>query len=201
MHAYENLPLQPTGIVVAALLIIFHLWMILKSPSAMAFLKKFPRNYKAGKIIMGIGMTWFWLLIIPDKFFFKSPIAMDLQDFNSLKTIMALGVPLIAYLIITECKEFLAVRGLGLVLLMAAAPMLGAAWQEPHTFKILLPLYAYAMVTKALFMVGMPYLTRDLITWATANPGRFKSLGVAGLAYGIAMLVCAILYWGTLPVA
>lgn len=145
---------------------------------------------------MGIGMAWFWLLIIPDKFFFKSPIAMDLQDFNSLKTIMALAVPLVAYLIITECKEFLAVRGLGLCLLMAAAPLLAAAWQEPHTFKFLMPLYAYAMITKGLFMVGMPYMTRDLINWATSSPGRFKMVSIAGLAYGVAILACTILFWG-----
>lgn len=145
---------------------------------------------------MGIGMTWFWLLIIPDKFFFTSPIAMDLQDFNSLKTIMALAVPLVAYLVITECKEFLAVRGLGLCLLIAAAPLLGAAWQEPHTMKILMPLYAYAMIIKGLFMVGMPYMTRDLINWATSNDGRFKLLSLAGLSYGVAILLCTILFWG-----
>jgi len=121
---------------------------------------------------------------------------MDLQDFNSLKTIMALAVPLVAYLIITECKEFLAVRGLGLCLLMAAAPLLAAAWQEPHPFKFLMPLYAYAMIIKGLLMVGMPYMTRDLISWATSSAGRFKMLSLAGLAYGVGILACTILFWG-----
>lgn len=199
MHAYEKISLSSAGYVLAAFIIIIHLWMVLKPASVMAHLKAFPRNYNAGKLLMGIGMAWFWLLIIPDKFFFKSPIAMDLQDFNSLKMIMTFGVPLVAYLIITECKEFLAVRGLGLCLLMAAAPLLAAAWQEPHTFKFLMPLYAYAMISKALFMVGMPYLTRDLINWATASTSRFKILSIAGLIYGIAVLVCTILFWGKLP--
>lgn len=171
----------------------------MKPTKVMTYLKALPRNYSAGKILMGIGLAWFWLLIIPDKFFFKSPLAMDLQDFNRLKMIMAFGVPLVGYLIITECKEFLAVRGLGLCLLMAAAPLLAAAWQEPHTFKFLMPLYAYAMITKGLFMVGMPYLTRDLINWATASPTRFKMLSFAGLAYGIAVLACTFLFWGKLP--
>lgn len=196
MHAYETISLSSAGYVLAAFIIIIHLWMVLKPAGAMTYLKGFSRNYGIGRIFMGIGMAWFWLLIIPDKFFFKSPIAMDLQDFNSLKTIMALAVPLVAYLIITECKEFLAVRGLGLCLLMAAAPLLAAAWQEPHTFKFLMPLYAYAMITKGLFMVGMPYMTRDLINWATSSPGRFKMVSIAGLAYGVAILACTILFWG-----
>ncbi len=196
MHAYENISLSSAGYVLAAFLIIIHLWMVLKPAGAMTYLKGFSRNYGIGRILMGIGMAWFWMLIIPEKFFFTSPIAMDLQDFNRLKVIMALAVPLVAYLIITECKEFLAVRGLGLCLLMAAAPLLAAAWQEPHTFKFLLPLYAYAMIIKGLFMVGMPYMTRDLINWATSSPARFKILSLAGLAYGVAILACTILFWG-----
>ena len=196
MHAYEQISLSSAGYVLAAFIIIIHLWMVLKPSNAMSFFKGFPRNYGVGRILMGIGMAWFWLLIIPDKFFFSSPIAMDLQDFNSLKMIMAFAVPLITYLIITECKEFLAVRGLGLCLLMAAAPLLAAAWQEPHTLKILIPIYAYAMIIKGLLMVGMPYLTRDLFNWATASTGRFKILSLVGLAYGIAILASSILFWG-----
>jgi hypothetical protein len=196
MHAYEKISLSSAGYVLAAFIIILHLWMILKPTSAVAYFKGFPRNYRIGKILMGIGMAWFWLLIIPEKFFFNSPIAMDLQDFNSLKMIMAFAVPLVAYLIITECKEFLAVRGLGLCLLMAAAPLLAAAWQEPHTLKILIPIYAYAMIIGGLLMVGMPYLTRDLINWSTSSSSRFKLLSLAGLTYGIAILICSIFFWG-----
>lgn len=195
MHAYENISLSSAGYVLAAFIIALHLWMVLKPTGAMNFLNKFPRNYNIGRILMGIGMFWFWMLIIPDKFYFKSPIAMDLQDFNSLKTILSLAVPLVAYLVITECKEFLAVRGLGLCLLMAAAPLLAAAWQEPHTFKLLMPLYAYGMIIKGLFMVGMPYMTRDLINWATSSTGKFRILSIAGLAYGVAVLACTILFW------
>jgi hypothetical protein len=198
MHAYEKISLSSAGFVLAAVLIALHLWMLLKPVAVMSFLKGFPRRHSLGGILLGVGMFWFWMLIMPDAFF-KSPIAMDLQDFNSLKKIMFFAVPLITYLMITECKEFLAVRGLGLCLLMAAAPLLAAAWQEPHAFKFLIPLYAYAMVIKGLFMVSMPYLTRDLINWATSSTARFRILSLSGLAYGIAVLTSAILFWGKLP--
>lgn len=201
MHPYEKISLSSAGFTLAAFIIILHLWMVLKPNSAMNYLKGFPRNYSVAKILIGIGMFWFWMLIIPEKgkFFFTSPIAMDLQDFNSLKVILAIGVPLVTYLVITECKDFLAVRGLGVCLLMAAAPLLAAAWQEPHPFKFLIPLYAYAMIVKGLFMVGMPYMTRDLISWATANNGRFRVLSIAGLLYGAGVLACALLFWSKLP--
>ena len=108
---------------------------------------------------------------------------------------MAFAVPLVAYLVITECKEFISIRGLGLCLLMAAAPLLAAAWQEPHTLKNLIPLYAYAMIIKGLIMVGMPYLTRDLITWATENNKRFKMLTISGLVYGGILLISSMFLW------
>lgn len=194
MHAYEKIPLNLAGYVLAIALIASHLWMVLKPVEAKEFFKSFPRNIKLGRIFMAVGMFWFWMLIVPEKIF-TSPLAMDLQDFNSLKIIMAFVVPLVAYLVITECTEFLAVRGLGLCLLMAAAPLLAAAWQEPHTLKNLIPLYAYAMIIKGLVMVGMPYITRDLISWASASNSRFKIMSLAGLSYGVIVLLCSIIFW------
>jgi len=194
MHAYEKIPLNIAGYLLAFALIALHFWMLRKPASATTFLQKFPRNVKIGQILMGVGMFWFWLLIVPSRIL-TSPLAMDLQDFNSLKFIMAFAVPLVAYLVITECKEFISIRGLGLCLLMAAAPLLAAAWQEPHTLKNLIPLYAYAMIIKGLIMVGMPYLTRDLITWATENNKRFKMLTISGLVYGGILLISSMFLW------
>ncbi len=191
MHPYEDIPLNLAGYALAAWLILSHLWMLVKSDEAMAFLKKFPRNHVAGIILMSVGMTWFWLLIVP----FKSPIAMDLGEFNGAKSILLIAVPVVAYLMITGVKEFLAVRGLGVVALMAAAPLLAAAFMEPATGKLLVPIFAYGMLTVGLFCVGMPYLLRDAITWAVASSGRFKALAFGGLVYGIAVLTAAILWW------
>ncbi|MFT5882242.1 MAG: hypothetical protein ACI9FG_000742 [Crocinitomicaceae bacterium] len=191
MHAYEDIPLNLAGYAIAVWLILLHLWMLVKSDEAMAFLKKFPRNQIAGAILMSIGMTWFWFLIVP----FKSPIAMDLGEFNGAKKILLIAVPVVAYLMITGVKEFLAVRGLGIVSLMAAAPLLAAAWMEPATGRLLVPIFAYGMLTVGLFCVGMPYLLRDAITWAIASSGRFKALAFGGFAYGIAVLACSILWW------
>ena len=191
MHLYEDIPLNLAGYALAAWLILSHLWMLVKSDEAMAFLKKFPRNHIVGAILMAIGMAWFWLLIVP----FKSPISMDLGEFNGAKTILLVAVPVVAYLMITNVKEFLAVRGLGVITLMAAAPLLAAAFMEPATGKLLVPIFAYGMLTVGLFCVGMPYLLRDAITWVIASSGRFKILAFSGFAYGIAVLACSILWW------
>lgn len=191
MHAYETIPLSTAGYALAAWLIVSHLWMLVKPDEAITALRNFPRHKTAGTILMAIGMFWFWLLVVP----FNSPISMDLGEFNASKNILLAVVPIVAFLMITRVREFLAVRGLGVVALMAAAPLLGAAWQEPATGKLLIPIFAYAMLTAGLFFVGMPFVMRDAITWATQSAERFKLLTLGGLVYGIVVLACAIIWW------
>jgi hypothetical protein len=92
-------------------------------------------------------------------------------------------------------KDFLAVRALGLVGLMVASPLLEAAFLKDPGSRLLVPIYAYALLTAAMFWVGMPYLFRDAVTWATANPRRWTMLSLAGLSYGVVTLVCALAFW------
>ena len=192
MHPYEKIPLNTAGFVLAAFIIGLHLWMIFKQSDAIDFLQNFARNYVAGTIFMVIGIIWFWLIVMPEGY---NPIAMELNDFNKVKPILLIVVPVGGFFVITQMKEFLAVRGLGLVCLMAGAPLLAAAWQEPHSFKFLLPLYAYGMIINAILWVSMPYIFRDTVKWATSNENRFKMLSIAGLVYGIAILACSITVW------
>ncbi|SHJ96308.1 hypothetical protein SAMN02745181_2887 [Rubritalea squalenifaciens DSM 18772] len=194
MHPYEEIPLNTAGYILGVWLILVHVWMLTKSDNAMAFLKRLPRNYPFGIAFMAAGMFWFWLLIIPERVF-KSPLAMDLGEFNAAKTALFILVPIVTYIMIDRVREFLAVRGLGVIALMAAAPLLAAAWMEPAPGKLLIPIFSYGLLTAGLFWVGMPYLFRDAITWAIAKKSRFQALAFAGLTYGIAVLACALVWW------
>jgi hypothetical protein len=98
-------------------------------------------------------------------------------------------------LVVSFVPEFLAVRALGALLLLAASPVLHAAFLQPQTSRLLVPILAYVWVLGGMFLVGMPYLLRDGITWATANPGRWKMASAGGVAYGALMLVVAAIAW------
>jgi hypothetical protein len=41
----------------------------------------------------------------------------------------------------------------------------------------------------------MPYLFRDAVSWVTANQKRWTLASAAGLAYGLAILICAFAFW------
>jgi hypothetical protein len=195
MHPYEKIPLNTIGYILAAWLIALHLWMLLKPAESKKFFVKLPRNKTLGPWLMGAGMLWFWLLVAPDKLGIFSKLQMDLGEFNRAKNIMRILVPVAAAGMIMHVKEFLAVRAIGLLALMVAAPLLYAAYLEPPASRLLIPILAYVLIFKGLFWVGMPFLMRDAITWVTKTDSRYKLAALGGLAYGIAVLVCAILWW------
>src|SRR5690606_38115162 len=141
-------------------LIALNLVMLAKPAACQAFLKKFPRNQMLGQILLGIGLAWFWLLIAPPGMGKLSALAMDLGEFNGAKPMLRLLAPVALVLVSISVKDFLAVRALGLVGLMAAAPLLDAAFLKDPDSRLLVPLYAYAMLTASMFFVGMPYLFR-----------------------------------------
>ena len=195
MHAYEKLPLFGTGIILGLWLIALHVLMLVKAEPVQGFLKKFPRNQQIGQVLIGVGLIWFWLLVQPTGKGALNFLAMELGEFDKAKPILRIAVPVSIILVGISVKEFLAVRALGLLGLMVAAPLLGAAYLEDPTSRLLIPIFAYALIIKSLYWVGMPYIFRDAVTWATADQGRWRMLCFGGLAYGIAVVACALLFW------
>ncbi|HSP41588.1 MAG TPA: hypothetical protein VLO11_01850 [Luteolibacter sp.] len=195
MHPYEHLSLFTVGIVLALWLIGVHTLMLAKPRLVGGFLKKFPRNHMLGQILLGIGMAWFWLLIAPENKGLISALAMDLGEFNGAKPLLQILVPVTLVLVATSVRDFLAVRALGVVGLMVASPLLESAFLEDPGTRLLVPVFAYLLLTASMFWVGMPYLFRDAVTWVTAKPARWRIASLAGLAYGAATLACALVFW------
>ncbi|MDP3850343.1 MAG: hypothetical protein Q8Q59_07565 [Luteolibacter sp.] len=197
MHPYEKLSLFTIGLILAAWLIGSHALMLAKPAMVQGFLKKFPRNQGTGQFLLGVGLAWFWLLIAPDNMGMISNLAMDLGEFNGAKPLLRILVPVSMVLVATSVRDFLAVRALGVVGLMAASPLLESAFLKDPGSRLLVPVYAYALLTASMFCVGMPYLFRDAVTWVTADSKRWTLASLAGLGYGVATLICAFAFWRT----
>ena len=195
MHPYEQLSLFTVGLILAIWLIGLHAIMLAKPAMMQEFLKKFPRDPMMGQILLGIGLAWFWLLIAPDNLGKLSALAMDLGEFNGAKGILRILVPVTLILVAISVRDFLAVRALGVVGLMVASPLLESAFLKDPSSRLLIPIFAYALLTASLFWVGMPYLFRDAVAWVTADQKRWTACSLAGLCYGFATLVCALAFW------
>lgn len=175
--------MKGTGIVLGLALIASHAWAMLKPTEAQAFLREFPRNAFWGTLLLTIGFIWSLLIIQ----------YMDMGEFFHLRRWFLIIVPAGFVGVLFYVREFLAVRALGSLMLLAAGPVLCAAFLQPQVSRLLLPILAYAWIIGGMFLVGMPYLMRDWVQWATSGRSRWKMLSVSGLAYGALLLVVAVI--------
>ena len=194
-HPYEMIPLFTVGILLGLWLVSSHALMLARPALVQGWLKKFPRNQTAGQVIMAVGMAWFWLLVAPDGLGKLSALQMDLGEFNNIKPLLRILVPAALIAVCISIRDFLAVRALGLLGLMIAAPLLDAAFLKDPASRLLVPAFAYFLLTNSLFWVGMPYLFRDTVTWVTATKSRWTLLSAAGFTYGAVTLICAFAFW------
>ena len=120
---------------------------------------------------------------------------MDLGEFTSYRSLFLIIIPIAAFLAIRYVEEFLAVRATGMLLLLAAEPVLEAAFLRPEKSRLLLVVLAYAWTIFGMFWVGMPYLMRNQIQWLVNSESRWKAAMYLGLAYGAAILACSFAFY------
>ncbi|MCE9518114.1 MAG: hypothetical protein K8R87_00870 [Verrucomicrobia bacterium] len=178
----SGLTLKTAGLALGVLLLAGHVVALMASDKLMSAAKTFPRNRGWGIALLLVATVWSLFLVKH----------MDMGEFFTWRERILIIVPVSFVLVVVYVPEFLAVRALGAVLLLASAPILQAAFLQPQTSRLLLPILAYAWIIAGMFFVGMPYLLRDWITWLTQKPTRWKMAAFAGAAYGAAMIVLAL---------
>ncbi len=177
--------LQLVGLVVGLILIAAHAYALAAPGAVKPLLRAFPRSRVAGTVLLAGAALWsLWLVQ-----------TMDLGEFSRLRGYMVMAVPIGAVLTWSFVEEFLAVRALGILALLAADVLLDAAYFRPEISRLLLVTLAYAWIFGGLFLVGMPYILRDLIAWLVIRPPRYREAAVAGIIYGLVLVGCAAAWW------
>ena len=177
-----DLSLHTVAFILGFLLLAGHILALVRPEQTKAWLVRLPRSKPLGIGLLVVDSLWsFWLVS-----------NMDLGEFSQYRTWLQIGVPIAFVLTLVFVDEFLAVRALGMLALLAAEPVLSAAFLRPESARLLLVVLAYVWLTLGLFWVGMPYLLRDQIDWITRTGNRFRALTLAGLVYGLVVLVCAV---------
>lgn len=146
--------------------------------------RKFPRNYATGVVLMLLATAWFvWNVN-------REPIA----DFAAYKPAMlaiftAIGVGACIFV-----KDFLAVRGLAVVLLLLAKLMVDTG--RPHLgespFVLVIQTWAYVLVLAGIWFTVTPWKLRDLLNWATANETRVRISSGIRLAFAVFILLLGL---------
>lgn len=146
--------------------------------------RKFPRNYPLGVALMLLATSWFvWNVSV-------EPIA----DFAPFKPHMMAGFAAVGLGACIFVRDFLAVRGLAVVLLLLAKLMVDTG--RPHlgesAFVPVFQAWAYLLVVAGIWFTVTPWKLRDLIECATASETRTRSLSALRLAFALFFAVLGL---------
>ncbi len=173
-----HLSLKTAGILAGLFLLLISLPNVFKPALGRDWFTQLPRSRPAGVFLLTLAALWsFWLLA-----------TMEMGEFSSFRRPLLFALPVGYVLVLRFVNEFLAVRALGILYLLAAEPLIDAAFLRHENSRLLLTVLAYILVVKGLFFVTMPYVMRDQIDWGTRTNGRWFSINVAVLVYGAALL-------------
>lgn len=173
-----SLNLEAALLVVGVALILAHVFALVAGSAVRGFLQRFPRSAPAGVLLFVAAVAWFaWLVGTT-----------DLGEFTAMRGKFLFFTVTAGVLMLRFVREFLAVRALGMLLLLAAEPLLESAWMRPETGRLWLVGLAYAWIVAGLFFIGTPYVLRDAIQWVTSSSWRWQAAAWGGIAYGALLI-------------
>ena len=172
-----HLSLHTAGIIAGVLLLLIGLHGLLR-PGFANLVQRFPRSYVAGVVLLTICLVWtFWLIA-----------TIQMGEFSAFRRPLLIALPIGYGLALRFIDEFLAVRALGILCLLAAEPLLDAAFLRYETSRLLITVFAYTLIIAGLFWVAIPYVLRDEINWSARSVFRWRCLHALALIYGGAIL-------------
>lgn len=161
--------------------------LLWNDPRVRSTAKALPRSQRGAGLFFGAGAVWFiWLvsnLGESDLIFVKNP----------LPVMIAFGA--LAVLAFIYTPDFLAVRGLCVLMLVGGETFREAAYMEyQHPQRLLMVTAVYIGFGLAIYLAAAPYRLRDFFDWLFQQPARARLVGAVLLSYGLATTAVAFTY-------
>jgi len=139
----------------------------LVNPKGLAeWARKFPRHLPLGIALMGLGTAWFLYNLSLE----------SIADFAAFKPHMMVAFAGIGLLACIFVRDFLAVRGLAIVLLCLAKLMVdsGRPHLEDTSWVLVIQGWAYVFVVAGIWLTISPWRLRNWIEWNTNTESRTR---------------------------
>jgi len=146
--------------------------------------RRFPRNYPLGVLLMLLATGWFvWNVSV-------EPIA----DFSAYKPAMLAGFTAVGVASCIFVRDFLAARGLAVVLLLLAKLMVdtGRLHLGESPFVLVIQTWAYVLVVAGIWFTVTPWKLRDVLEFGTATEMRIRVGSGLRLAFALFIVVLGL---------
>lgn len=167
------------------ILLVLGVPLLLLNQGWVAALKAMPRSPAASFIFFGAATVWFLVNIWH----------LSEADFGDYRVPLLFAFAAIAALSFKCVPDFLAVRGLCVLVLLGAWPLLMAGymvWDHPQVY--FLKVLVYLGVLLAIWLGTQPWRLRDFFEWMFARPARTQRIGGILAAYGMLLAILAFTY-------
>ncbi len=171
-----------TAIIIGLFYVLTHLPGALVPAWTAPRVRALPRNYPLGVALMLAATIWFVVLTG----------LMDLGELSNMRmqlmTVWAVAGVLVAIFV----PGFLAIRGMGCLLLLGAALVLDAGFLVQTPWRYVLTILAYIWVIAGMVLVYSPHLGRDLIDFSVKSLERCRVLSWAGVIFGAIVIALGL---------
>jgi hypothetical protein len=159
--------------------------LFLGSTTVASTYRAFPRSQPATYLFFGGATLWFLYLVWN----------LSAADFGDFHVALTVGFAVIALCSFKCVPDFLAVRGLAILVLLGSYPLLMAGYlrfDHPQIYfqKALL----FIPITLAIWLGAQPWRLRDFFEWLFARRERSRLIGGLVAGYGLLLTVLAFTY-------
>jgi len=176
-----NVSLSNLAIALGAVYAVPQIYGLADPKGYAGWLRKFPRNIPLGVLLVLAGTAWFLYNLSLE----------SIADFKAFKPHMMVVFAAIGLGTCVFVHDFLAVRGLAVLLLLLAKLMVDTG--RPHlpdsSWVLVHQAWAYVFVVAGIWFTISPWRLRDWIDWNTANENRTRAMSLVRLAFGLFVAV------------
>ena len=162
-----------------------HIWGVLNPSDFGKRLRTLPRSYRLGLVLMIAATGWFLWRVSNT----------DISDFAPYKNYMYAGFAAVGIGCCFFVRDFLAVRGFAVLLLLLAATTVEKVRWLDSDWRLVMVTWAYVWVIAGMWFTISPWRMRNWIEWWTATEGRTRigSASRAIFGLGVAALGLTVL--------
>ena len=178
----SDLKLSTLSIILGLIVALPSIYGLLKPQAFAAAARRFPRFTPVGYVLTLLGTAWFIYYVQQE----------SVSDFASMKKFLYLLFAAVGLGTCYYVRDFLPVRGLAVVMMLLAKMMVDAARWEDTGWRLVISLWAYALVIVGMWFTISPWRMRDLLNWSVATESRTRALSGVRLAFAVLIIALGL---------
>jgi hypothetical protein len=174
-----------TSLITGLILSVFGCLILFYKSNLQVALVSFPRSNIFSVISVSVATLWF---------LWRHVAFLGEADFGDYKLIIgsvALATALLSFVFV---PDFLAVRGLAMLILLWSREVLDSAFLHSSVNRLVLVAIVYFLIIASIYFGAWPYKMRGLIDWLFQQTIRIKIFGFSAALSGILITLLSFTY-------